>query len=95
MRLLETPSIWRHNGAMPSIQIKNVPPEVHAILSRRAAEAHQSLQEYLRARLIAEASEPTMTEIFDRIERHEDGRVGGSISPDEAAETIRSLRDSR
>ena len=43
---------------MPSVQIKDVPEETHAVLRRRAAEAHQSLQEYLRSRLIEEASRP-------------------------------------
>src|SRR5438309_995254 len=37
----------RQNGAMPSVQIKDVPAEVHATLRRRAATAGQSLQEYL------------------------------------------------
>jgi plasmid stability protein len=37
---------------MVSIQIKGVPEETHAVLRRRAAMAHQSLQEYLRSRLI-------------------------------------------
>jgi plasmid stability protein len=41
---------------MPSIQIKNVPDETHAVLRARAAAAHQSLQEYLRTLLIEEAS---------------------------------------
>ena len=35
---------------MTSIQIKDVPERTHAILRQRAAAAHQSLQEYLRAR---------------------------------------------
>ena len=36
---------------MTSVQIKDVPEETHRVLRRRAAEAHQSLQEYLRSRL--------------------------------------------
>ena len=51
---------------MPSVQIKDVPEQVHAVLRQRAAAAHQSLQEYLRARLIEEASEPTLEEVLDR-----------------------------
>jgi plasmid stability protein len=51
---------------MPSVQMRNVPAETHAVLRQRAAAAHQSLQEYLRARLIAEASEPTLEEVLDR-----------------------------
>src|SRR5205823_1967392 len=62
-------AIWRlkrHNGAMPSVQIKDVPEQTHAILRARAAAAHQSLQEYLRSRLIEEASQPSLDEILDR-----------------------------
>ena len=40
---------------MPSVQIKNVPEQTHAVLRRRAAQANQSLQEYLLARLVEEA----------------------------------------
>lgn len=52
---------------MPSIQIKDVPDEVHAVLRQRASLAHQSLQEYLRSKLIAEAGRPTLDEVLDRI----------------------------
>lgn len=64
---------WRH---MPSIQIKDVPEETHAVLRRRAAAADQSLQEYLRRHLIAEASGPTLDEVLDRA----GGRAGGTVS---------------
>jgi plasmid stability protein len=67
---------WRHNGAMPSVQIKDVPEETHAVLRRRAAAAHQSLQEYLLGRLIDEASRPTLAEVLDRA----GGRAGGSVT---------------
>lgn len=76
---------------MPSIQVKDVPPETHAVLRRRAAEAHQSLQEYLRARLIAEAASPTLEEILDRA----GGRAGGSVSFETAVEALRDDRDRR
>lgn len=68
---------------MPSVQIKDVPEETHAVLRRRAAAAHQSLQEYLRSRLIEEATAPTLDEILDRA----GGRAGGS-----ARSVIRSRR---
>ncbi|HUY65556.1 MAG TPA: hypothetical protein VMV06_01960 [Acidimicrobiales bacterium] len=40
---------------MPSVQIKDVPTDTHAVLRRRAAAAQQSLQEYLRNQLIEQA----------------------------------------
>ena len=82
---------WRQNGAMPSVQIKDVPEETHAVLRRRAAAAHQSLQEYLRSRLIEEAARPTLEEVFDRIA----GWTGGSVPFKDATHIIRADRDRR
>jgi len=76
---------------MPSIQIKDVPERTHAVLRQRAAAAHQSLQEYLRTRLIEEASEPTLDEVLDRA----GGRSGGSVPIKTAVETLREDRDRR
>jgi plasmid stability protein len=76
---------------MPSIQIKDVPEETHAVLRRRAAAAGQSLQEYLRGRLIEEARTPTLDEVLSRAGE----RAGGSISLREAAQAVRRDRDRR
>lgn len=76
---------------MPSIQIKDVPDETHAILRRRAAAARQSLQEYLRGRLIEEASRPTVDEILERA----GGRAGGSLSFGDAVAALHEDRDRR
>lgn len=76
---------------MPSIQIKDVPEETHAVLRRRASAARQSLQEYLRTRLIEEASRPTLEEVLDRA----GGRAGGSVTFKAAARAVRDDRDRR
>lgn len=76
---------------MPSIQVKDVPVETHAVLRRRAAAAHQSLQEYLRALLVEDASTPTVDEILDRA----GGRAGGSVSFADATDALRRDRDRR
>jgi len=76
---------------MPSVQIKDVPEETHAVLRRRAAAAHQSLQEYLRSRLIAEASGPTVDEVLDRAGR----RAGGSVTFGASAEALQEDRGRR
>ena len=80
---------WRHYGAMPSVQIKDVPEETHAVLRRRAAAAHQSLQEYLRARLITEAASPTLEEVLDRAAV----RSGGGLPLELAVQMVREDRD--
>ena len=76
---------------MPSIQIEDVPERTHAVLRRRAAAAHQSLQLYLRAWLIKEAGRPTLDEVLDRA----GGRVGGSVPLAEAVAALREDRASR
>jgi plasmid stability protein len=76
---------------MPSVQIKDVPEQTHAVLRRRAAAAHQSLQEYLRAWLIEEASEPTLDEVLDRA----GGRAGGEVPLKDAVAALRADRDRR
>lgn len=74
---------------MPSVQIKDVPTDTHAVLRRRALAAHQSLQEYLLARLIEEAGSPTVDEVLDRA----GGRAGGEASFDEVRDALREDRD--
>lgn len=76
---------------MTSVQIKDVPADTHRVLRRRAAEAHQSLQEYLLSRLIEEASRPTVAEVLARA----GGRAGGAVSFEEAASAVRGDRDRR
>jgi plasmid stability protein len=76
---------------MPSIQVKDVPDDVHAILRRRAAAAGKSLQEYLLARLVEDANVPTLEEVLDRA----GGRAGGRASLRKAARAVRSDRDTR
>jgi hypothetical protein len=76
---------------MTSIQIKDVPERTHAVLRQRAAAARQSLQEYLRARLIEEADQPTLEEVLDRA----GGRSGGSVPLRDAVTAVRDDRDHR
>ena len=65
---------------MPNIQVKNVPPEIHAILRDRAAENHQSLQEFILETLIRTAEMPTNKEIFERL-RAEIAELHGDRPP--------------
>lgn len=76
---------------MPSIQVKDVPEDVHATLRRRAALAGQSLQEYLLARLVDEAHTPTLDELLERA----GGRSGGRAGFPEAVSAVRADRDAR
>lgn len=86
---------WRQNGAtvvaVPSIQVKDVPAEVHAKLRSRAAAAGMSLQEYLLSRLEDDANTPTLAEVLDRA----GGRAGGRVPLESAVEAVRADRDGR
>jgi antitoxin FitA len=77
---------------MATVQIKNVPPDVHQVLRDRAGKAGQSLQAYLLAQLEEQASKPTIKELFDRINTE---RSGGRVSPAYAAKVVREDRDAR
>lgn len=76
---------------MTSVQIKDVPEETHSVLRQRAARAHQSLQEYLRSRLIAEAAMPTLEEVLEQA----GSQSGGSVSFSTAVKSVRNDRDRR
>ena len=76
---------------MPTVQIKNVPDDVHHVFRQRAAKAGQSQQEYLLKLLTDAARQPTLEEVFERIEQ----RTGGGITAAFAVETIRADRDAR
>ena len=81
---------WRYPDLVPSVQIKDVPADVHAELRRRAARAGQSLQEYLLGRLTEEARTPSLNDVLDRVER----RSGGRFSVQDAVAAVREDRSS-
>ena len=53
-----------------AVTVRDVPQEVRDELAARAARKGQSLQEYLRARLIAEASKPAVDDALSEIRRY-------------------------
>lgn len=71
-----------------SITIRNVPDETRDELAARAARSHRSLQEYLRAELMALAERPDPEELMAKI-RERVHRTGTRLD----ADTILRLRD--
>ena len=76
---------------MTSIQVKNVPSDVHQTLRQRAVGSGQSLQEYLLHLLCEQARTPTIEEVLERAS----GRTGGNIGLEAAVAAVRADRDSR
>lgn len=80
-----------YDACMPHIQVRDVAPQTHAVLRRRASERGVSLQEYLTALLDAVAAKPTVEEVLRRAGEHTGGRVGLR----QAADDLRADRDGR
>jgi len=68
---------------MATIQIRNIPDEVYLTYKARSIRAHQSLQEYLLAKLIADARQPTLDEILDQAEANAAEGIGTNDILDE------------
>lgn len=84
--------VWRYYGAMSTIQVKDVPDDVAELLRRRAADAGQSLQAYMRQQLIELARRRTKSEYLKLIEE----QLATSSSPGATAESIdETLREAR
>ncbi len=84
--------LWRYNSAMATIQVKDVPDDVAETLRRRAAEAGQSLQAYMRQQLIDSARQRTKSEYVRIIEE----TLTRSDTPGATAESIdEALREAR
>jgi plasmid stability protein len=50
-----------------TIQVRDVPDDVHQRLTARAAEQRRSLSELIRSEIVQVARRPTMTEMLDRL----------------------------
>jgi antitoxin FitA len=76
---------------LKTIQIRDVPDDVHAVLRRRAAAANMSLSVYVLDQVRRLASRPTVAEVLLRAQE----RSGGGPSVDEIVAAVRSAREER
>jgi plasmid stability protein len=78
--------------AMPkTLQIRDVPDDLHATIRARAAHAGQSVSDYLLELLGELVSRPTMAEIVRRAEAL--ARAGGGTGHSDAHAALRERRD--
>lgn len=80
---LANPAGCKHNASVPNVLIRDLPPEVHASLQRRAEAAGQSLQQYLTTELSRVAQSPTIAEVLERVAERSGGRVGLQTAVDD------------
>ena len=75
---------------MTSLQIRNMPDELHRQLKARAALAGQSLSEFAMAELRRSVERPTRRQLIERVQQFERVEVATS-----SAEAVRATRDNR
>jgi hypothetical protein len=82
------------NACVAIVQIRDVPDEVQAELVRRARNAGQSLQQYVRNLLVRQAQRPEIAEFWRGVEERLRESAGScSYSLSEAVEDVRAIRD--
>ena len=76
-------------SSMPkTIQIRNVPDELHRTSKARAAKAGMTLSDYLLSKIVRMAEKPTLAEMMKRLRQRE------PVDLDEPPNlTIRRIRD--
>jgi MoxR-like ATPase len=77
---------------MTTMQIRDVPEDVHEELVRRAHAARQSLQQYTRSLLISEASRPSLQDILARAAARAKA-AGDRYAIADAVTELRAMRD--
>lgn len=82
----------RYHEGMATIQIRDVPADVHRVYQRRAALAGMSLQEYLRTELCRNAQLRTPSELIAEVEERLHGEGPEGFAVRSSAETLRADR---
>jgi uncharacterized protein YbaA (DUF1428 family) len=80
---------------MPTVQIRDVPEDVHRTYRRRAAEAGMSLQEFLLGELVEGARAQTPAEVVAEVRGHLERSVGQGFPTSSSADLVRADRDDR
>ncbi len=80
---------------MATIQIRDVPEDVHRTYRRRAAAAGTSLQEFLLGELVEGARTQTPAEVMAEVRAHLGQRDGDGFSRSSSTAFVRADRDGR
>lgn len=80
---------------MATIQIRDIPDDVHRTYRRRATDAGMSLQEFLLSELVAGARSRTPAEVVAEVERNIAEAAGSGFSAATSAAWVRADRDAR
>lgn len=75
-------------GMAKTLQVRDMPDQVHATLRARAAAAGMALSEYVLRELTAIAARPTIAEVLHRAEQR-----SGTVPVEDVVAAVRSGRD--
>jgi plasmid stability protein len=81
---------WSYAERMKTLQVRNVPDDLHTTLKVRAAQSGMSLSEFVLAELQRVAERPTRAELLARLRTRP--RVRARV---DAAALVRAERDAR
>jgi len=81
---------WVYTRLVKTIQVRNVPDEVHLVLRSRAGAAGRSLSDYVLEQLERVAAYPPLPEVLARAS----ARSGG-VSASAVVRAVRAERDAR
>ena len=76
---------------MTNVLIRNIPDDVHVVITKRAHDAGQSVQQYLLRLVVDHGRTPSLDEFLARVGT----RSGGRIHPARAVKDVELDRDRR
>lgn len=82
----------RYSSAMATIQIRDLPEGTYEILRKRARQQGQSLQTYMREKLITEAASPKPEDIWSTVEQLREQNTGTGATTASIVADVRALR---
>lgn len=77
---------------MATIQIRELPEDTYDTIRRRARAHGQSLQAYMRERLIDDAARPTPAEMWDAIDQIREADPASGSTTESIVADVRALR---
>ncbi len=77
---------------MATIQIRDIPEDVHEAIWRRARAAGQSLQSYMRDHVVEFGSSPTKAEVLAALEETLAREGSSNVTPENIVEHVNADR---
>ncbi len=77
---------------MATIQIRDLPEETYETIRKRARACGQSIQTYMRERLVEDAASPTAADIWDTVDQLREQNAGTGATTESIVADVRAIR---